>query len=266
MKLKIYTDGSYEHSVKTFGSGAVITDKDNNILFILKYARIDESGMRNVSGEIFAVTRSLDFLRKTLGMDNLKTISLEIYHDYDGVGFWPDNKWKANKPETQSYAVFVNSVRPYFENLEFISIKGHSGIELNEQADKTAKDAISECRGKDYYNDFISESGHKLIRQLTGLPCPVRPAEHEPDVIQICLKAKNITNNKKIVRLTQTYYQDVIVDASLSDEELEKKINAYIAECSEAGINVIMQGGKIKFRTIKDSADEEDMDTLDMID
>jgi ribonuclease HI len=67
--------------------------------------------------------------------------SVEIYHDYEGIGAWADRRWKANNPLTQGYRDFVAEARKTLE-IKFVKVKGHSGNKYNDMADRLAKAAL----------------------------------------------------------------------------------------------------------------------------
>jgi ribonuclease HI len=93
------------------------------------------ASMRNVSGEILG---SMAAVEKAL---ELGLRELVIYYDYLGIEMWATGGWKRNKKGTISYHDFMQSVRQKIA-ISFQKVKGHSGVDGNEEADRLAKEAV----------------------------------------------------------------------------------------------------------------------------
>lgn len=134
--IEAYVDGSYEHSIKTYGSGVVIL-KNNKIEKTYSIKGKDELlvGMRNVAGEIEAAKIAMEYCLEN-DIEHLK-----LYFDYEGIEKWCTGVWKANKEGTIKYKKFYDCIKSNL-NVEFIKVKAHSGNKYNEEADKLAKAAI----------------------------------------------------------------------------------------------------------------------------
>ncbi|RDY24657.1 RNase H [Romboutsia maritimum] len=131
-----YVDGSYEHSIKEYGSGVVIL-KDEVVEKTYSKRGNDTHlvGMRNVAGEIEASKIAMSYC-----IDN-KIKNLIIYFDYEGIEKWCTGDWKTNKEGTKEYKKFYDSIKDNL-NVKFVKVKAHSGDKYNEEADKLAKGAI----------------------------------------------------------------------------------------------------------------------------
>ena len=91
--------------------------------------------MRNVAGEIKGAEFVMQFC-----LDN-KIDKIDIYYDYEGIEKWCSGEWKTTRLGTLKYAMFYKEVAKSIK-VNFIKVKGHSGDEYNDLADKLAKKAL----------------------------------------------------------------------------------------------------------------------------
>lgn len=131
----LYTDGSYNKGLGIYGCGMVLLDMDGVEITRRNKSGIPSEGQNgwNINGEVAAAMMGIK-LAIDLGYKNIK-----VYHDYEGVGKWPDNLWKANKPYTKDYAETIKNWRNSGVNIQFFHVKGHNGNKWNEIADQQAK-------------------------------------------------------------------------------------------------------------------------------
>ena len=134
-----YVDGSYNDDAKAYGYGAVVVI--DGMEHILRGSATDaETGdncgsMRNVAGEINGAKAAVE-LALEKGCK-----SLLIYHDYTGIAKWVDGRWTARNEYTRAYRDFMQSAQTLM-NIRFEHVKGHTGVDGNERADRLAKEAV----------------------------------------------------------------------------------------------------------------------------
>lgn len=134
-----YVDGSYNPDTKISGYGGFVIDGSGKRHIIS--GTTDDAGMtsmRNVAGEILGAMKAAEMAALKLGMKELT-----ICYDYQGIESWFTGEWKTNKPETRRYVMFLNDlVNRTGIRLRFVKVKGHTGVEGNEEADILAKRAV----------------------------------------------------------------------------------------------------------------------------
>ena len=140
--VRAYVDGSFDAASDRYSCGVVIveTDAEGKSETTELNAAFDDAEaaqQRNIAGEIMGSKLAIDHCMA----NGLK--SVEIYHDYEGIGAWADGKWKANNPLTKGYRDYVADARKSMD-IRFVKVKAHAGNKYNELADRLAKKALSE--------------------------------------------------------------------------------------------------------------------------
>lgn len=130
-----FVDGSFNAVTKVYGYGGFLVDGGQK--HILQGAGSDPemAEMRNVAGEICGCVAAVEKAIE-LGIKEIK-----IYYDYMGIEMWATGKWKRNKTGTAEYHDFMQKAAGLV-NVRFVKVKGHSGVEGNEEADRLAKEAV----------------------------------------------------------------------------------------------------------------------------
>ena len=130
-----FVDGSFNIRTHCYGYGGFLIYDGRKEVLQGHGNDPEMASMRNVAGEVCG---SMAAIRRAMEL-GLK--ELTIYYDYMGIEMWADGSWKRNKGGTIAYHDYVQSVRNVIK-LYFVKVKGHSGVEGNEEADKLAKEAV----------------------------------------------------------------------------------------------------------------------------
>ncbi len=129
-----FVDGSYNKATNVYGYGGFLMANGEKHVLQGSGNEPELVEMNNVAGEIAgamaAVTKAIE-----LGLEDIA-----IYYDYMGIEMWATGGWKRNKAGTMAYFDFMQSVKDDIK-ISFVKVKGHSGIDGNEEADMLAKQA-----------------------------------------------------------------------------------------------------------------------------
>lgn len=130
-----FVDGSYNVATKVYGYGGFLIH--DGVKEVLQGAGEDEemASMRNVAGEVLG---SMAAIEKAV---ELGLPEITIYYDYMGIEMWATGAWKRNKKGTIAYYDYIQSVKDKLP-IHFVKVKGHSGVEGNEEADHLAKEVV----------------------------------------------------------------------------------------------------------------------------
>lgn len=134
-----YTDGSFNAATGYWGYGVVLQDECGHELAVYSGNGTEYVSSRNVTGEVHGAVRAI----QTAIQQCCKSIIVK--HDYEGVGAWPDGRWKTNLPLTVWYKNKIDELRKQID-VTFKRVPGHQGVAGNERADELARKA---CFGID---------------------------------------------------------------------------------------------------------------------
>ena len=130
-----YVDGSFSKETAMFSFGAIIFHNGEEKHFSKAFDIPELASMRNVAGEI----KGAEFAMQYCIDNGIK--SIDIYYDYAGIEKWCTGEWKTNKLGTKKYAEFYKKASDAVK-INFVKVKGHSGVLYNELADKKEKKAL----------------------------------------------------------------------------------------------------------------------------
>lgn len=134
-----FVDGSFNSMTHVYGYGGFLVDRGEEIILQGSGDEPEMASMRNVAGEILGSMAAVEeALRRGLA-------ELTIYYDYMGIEMWATGRWKRNKEGTIRYHEYMRSAMEKIR-IRFVKVRGHSGIDGNERADRLAKEATSLVR------------------------------------------------------------------------------------------------------------------------
>lgn len=140
-----FVDGSFNKELNAYGFGGFLVENGNRHTIQGGGKDDDMATLWNVGGEL---SGAIEAIKLAL---SLQLSEIYIIYDYLGIEMWATGKWKRNKPITEAYHQFVQDMKEMID-IHFVKVKGHTGIEGNEEADKLAKDA-SGINGKSPWLD-----------------------------------------------------------------------------------------------------------------
>ncbi len=142
-QLVAYVDGSFDVNLGRYAYGCVLLTPDGEIIRKNGGGSNPECvALRNVAGEMLGAMYAVKWAQKA-GYGRI-----EICYDYMGIEMWATGGWKAKNELTQKYAAFMKESRKTCD-MSFRKIAAHTGDTYNEEADKLAKAALLQDKGKE---------------------------------------------------------------------------------------------------------------------
>ena len=150
--IKIYCDGACSGNPGNAGSGlAIYSNKKNPVLL---YGAYEEEGTNNIA-ELNALHQALIIASQT-SSENIISIFSDSKYAIDCISTWAyswkKNGWSKKGGEIKNLEIIQEAHELYLklkDKIEIIHVKGHSGIEGNELADRMAVYTIK-AKNKDF--------------------------------------------------------------------------------------------------------------------
>lgn len=166
--IKIYCDGACSGNPGKAGSGlAIYSNKKNPVLL---YGAYEEHGTNNIA-ELNALYQALLIARQT-NSENIITIYSDSKYSIDCITTWAyswkKNGWSKKGGEIKNLELIIEAHTLYEKlkaKIEIFHVKGHSGVEGNELADRMAVHAIK-AKNKDFV--FYSYDKVQDVLSLTS--------------------------------------------------------------------------------------------------
>lgn len=132
-----YIDGSYNYNTNRYGCGGILVVNGKEYIIRESGNEKDAIKLKNVAGEIFGAITVMKAARK------LKLKRMKLYFDFSGIEDIALGKIKPKQKNRflLAYREFFTEINKYIK-IYFCKVKSHSGIELNNRADRLAKQAV----------------------------------------------------------------------------------------------------------------------------
>jgi ribonuclease HI len=152
--IEIYCDGACSGNPGEAGSGLAIYSKEKISLMYGGYEEIATNNIAELKALYVALKIASKYKSATIKIDSKYSMDSVTKWAYN----WKKNGWKKKGGEIKNLEIIQLSHQLYNDNIDKITIeyvKGHSGVEGNELADKMARLAIEDKQTKFKIYDTI---------------------------------------------------------------------------------------------------------------
>lgn len=192
-----FVDGSYDVSQEKSAFAAIMItsggNRDTLYKSFTKNLDKDFIALRNVAAELEGVKEAINWSVTY----NKKKIT--VFYDYEGIEKWATGEWRPKKELTKKYVSFIIDKKQVIE-IEFIKVPAHSGVELNEEVDTLAKNALLAKGYKTYNDGSVYFVGYGLEDWKTIIECINEENRNlfEKEIAEITYNVENIGTRNKI--------------------------------------------------------------------
>jgi ribonuclease HI len=159
-QIKIYTDGG-NSSKNAVGGWACVIIMPNDVEVEMSGAYLD---ITNNQAELAAVIEGLGYVYEN---ENPKQVAVEVITDSeyvkkgatDWLPKWKTNGWKSKSKEPVKNKPLWEAIDAYLQemNVKFTWVRGHSGDNYNEKADKLATSAYKKLAKSKQDSDKVDK-------------------------------------------------------------------------------------------------------------
>jgi viroplasmin and RNaseH domain-containing protein len=224
-----YVDGSYSSDTGEYSAGIVILYRSNKKVFSMKDNDPMLSKMRNVAGEIMGAKAAMKY-----AVEN-NVANLVLYYDYAGIEKWCTGEWQTKMDGTKYYKEFYDDISKSL-TISFVKVKAHSGDIYNEEADKLARQALSNLISKEKSLSSVSDAKKSVAKQKFDVTLFIKRDQVVISDKDLLHHFKNIWK-KRGEKLKDLKKLDLILDVTNNEYNWKASTNQGIKQGSAKLVN-----------------------------